>query len=87
MYAMFVAHGPFAAVAKAVQQSRSVGTPKIVSRVLFGSGKGWHLTSNDTYIMEGFGNVEIYNLVIKLLGAERWAANTNGTTGLWDKYF
>jgi len=36
--------------------------------------------------MNGFPNVEIYNLVMKLLGTEAWAVKTNGTTGFWDKY-
>jgi len=38
--------------------------------------------------MDGFENVEIYNLVMKLLGVpQAEAAQTNGTTGFWDTYF
>ena len=48
--------------------------------------EGWHSTSDATYVMNGFQNVEIYNLVMKLLGIEAQAAKTNGTTGFWDKY-
>jgi hypothetical protein len=36
--------------------------------------------------MNGFQNVEIYNLVVKLLGIDT-KANTNGTDGFWDLYF
>jgi len=77
MHAIFVAHGPFSAVTKAVHQSRSLSH----------SNKGWHSTSDDTYVMNGFQNVEIYNLVIKLLGIRNDAAPTNGTEGFWDLYF
>jgi hypothetical protein len=86
MYAMFVAHGPFAAVTKAVHQQRSLETRQIFSRSLTRPNKGWHSTSDDTYVMNGFQNVEIYNLVMKLLGTET-KANTNGTDGFWDVYF
>ena len=38
--------------------------------------------------MDGFENVEIYNLVMKLLGiSQAETAQTNGTTGFWDTYF
>ncbi|KAF7980584.1 hypothetical protein HWV62_37336, partial [Athelia sp. TMB] len=82
MHAMFVAHGPFAAVTKALHQSGSLG-----SRALSRPNKGWHSTADDTYVMDTFKNVEIYNLVIKLLGIEANAASTNGTAGFWDVYF
>jgi len=36
--------------------------------------------------MNGFQNVEIYNLVMKLLGIEN-KAPTNGTDNFWDLYF
>jgi predicted AlkP superfamily pyrophosphatase or phosphodiesterase len=83
MYAMFVAHGPFSAVTKAVHQSNS---RQIFSRSLSRPNKGWHSTSDDTYVMNGFQNVEIYNLVMKLLGIEN-KAPTNGTDKFWDIYF
>jgi len=47
---------------------------------------GWHSTSEETYIMETFSNVEIYNLVIRLLGINDYAASNNGTVGFWDQY-
>lgn len=84
MHAMFVAHGPFSAVVKTIQQTSNSG---FVRRWLPRPNKGWHSTSNDTYVMDTFQNVEIYNLMMKLLGIEDRAAKTNGTKGFWDKYF
>lgn len=81
MQAMFVAHGPFSAVTKALHQSRSLD-----SRALLWPNKGWHSTSDDTYVMDSFQNIEIYNLVIKLLGIQAKAAPTNGTVRFWDLY-
>lgn len=81
---MFVAHGPFSAVVKALHhQPRSLLSRMFLDR----PNQGWHSTSDDTYVMESFPNVNIYDLVIKLLGAEAHAASTNGTVGFWDKYF
>ncbi|CAA7262984.1 unnamed protein product [Cyclocybe aegerita] len=81
MQAMFVAHGPFSVKAKAQYQRRSQD-----SRLVARTKKGWHSTSHDTYIMQPFRNVEIYNLVMKLLGISDKAAPTNGTIGYWDQY-
>jgi len=78
MQAMFVAHGPFSVEAKAQHQRRS--------NMLARAKGGWHSTSEDSYIMETFPNVEIYNLVIRLLGIGANAANNNGTVGFWDQY-
>ena len=36
--------------------------------------------------MERFENVEVYNLVLKLLGIADYAAGNNGTVGFWDNY-
>jgi hypothetical protein len=81
MHAIFVAHGPFSTVTKAHYKrswwSRFSSVPK----------NGWHSTMDDAYVMNGFQNVEIYNLVMKLLGIEDMAARTNGTSGFWDQYF
>lgn len=82
MHAMFVAHGPFSTTVKAQHQRRS----QVLSRALSNPNKGWHSTADDTYVTDSFRNVEIYNLVIKLLGIEEYAANTNGTHGFWDQY-
>lgn len=84
MHAMFVAHGPFSAVVKAVEQSDK---SRILRRFLSRPNQGWHSTSDDTYVMDTFQNVEIYNLMMKLLGIEDQAASTNGTKGFWDKFF
>lgn len=81
---MFVAHGPFSAVTKALHQSRS---SSLSARFLSRPNKGWHSTADDTYVMDSFQNVEIYNLVVKLLGVDAIAAKNNGTTGFWDRYF
>ncbi|KAM6494084.1 Phosphodiest domain containing protein [Amanita muscaria] len=77
MHAMFIAHGPFSKVVKDLHQERK----RLVTRA-----KGWHSTAEDTYIMDRFQNVEIYNLIVKLLGISETAANTNGTRGFWDTY-
>lgn len=76
MQAIFVAHGPFSVDVKAQHKSQQKGS----------SNKDWHSASGDTYIMERFENVQIYNLVMRLLGIESYAAHTNGTVGFWDKY-
>ncbi|KAI0916843.1 hypothetical protein AcW2_007127 [Taiwanofungus camphoratus] len=85
MHAMFVAHGPFSAVVKAIEQMRSKS--RIIPRFLSRPNKGWHSTSDDTYVMDTFENVNIYNLMMKLLDIEGYAAATNGSKGFWDKYF
>jgi hypothetical protein len=77
MHAMFIAHGPFSKVVKDLYQR---------NELLARSADGWHSTTHDTYIMHRFQNVEIYNLIAKLLGISEYAANTNGTRGFWDKY-
>ncbi|KJA21220.1 hypothetical protein HYPSUDRAFT_141108 [Hypholoma sublateritium FD-334 SS-4] len=77
MQAMFVAHGPFSTDVKAQHQNRALSSRATT---------GWHSTADDTYVMETFQNVEIYNLVMKLLGISHYAANNNGTTGFWDQY-
>jgi len=39
------------------------------------------------YLMPGFQNVEIYNLVVRLLGIDSArVAKTNGTANFWDTY-
>ena len=81
MQAMFVAHGPFAAVVKTMHQSEQR------RRSLTWADKGWHSTSNDTYVMSTFPNVEIYGLIMKLLAIENFSAHNNGTAGFWDIYF
>ncbi|KAF8635974.1 hypothetical protein AX15_000138 [Amanita polypyramis BW_CC] len=77
MHAIFIAHGPFSKVVKDLHQEKK----RFVRRA-----EGWHSTAGDTYIMDRFQNVEVYNLIVKLLGISEYAANTNGTRGFWDKY-
>ncbi|GJE99017.1 phosphodiesterase domain-containing protein [Phanerochaete sordida] len=84
MHAMFVAHGPFSSVVKAIKQTDD---SRFFKRRLLRPNLGWHSTANDTYVMDTFQNVEIYSLMVKLLGIEGRAAATNGTRGFWDKYF
>jgi len=81
MQAIFVAHGPFSTTTKAHLQTRfnSVHT-------LPRSLDGWHSISDNAFVMSPFPNVEIYNLVIKLLGISSYAASNNGTVGFWDQY-
>jgi len=81
MHAMFVAHGPFSTTVKTQHQhttqfARSKNLKK----------QGWHSTSDDTYILETFQNVEVYNLIMKLLGISQYSALNNGTAGFWDQY-
>ncbi|KAH9889967.1 Phosphodiest-domain-containing protein [Cubamyces lactineus] len=97
MHAMFVAHGPFPAVVKAIEADRAKSPARrlaaLPSRLLgrdvsrASSSTGWHSIVDDAYVMETFENVQIYNLMMKLLGIEEHAAPTNGTKGFWDKYF
>ncbi|KAF7298845.1 Type I phosphodiesterase nucleotide pyrophosphatase [Mycena indigotica] len=84
MQAMFVAHGPFSSVVKVLHQGRSSHLKRIFG--LSRPNKGWHSTSADTYVMEPFENVQIYSLVMRLLGVDK-VAPTNGSTAFWDKYF
>ncbi|KAH9041999.1 Phosphodiest-domain-containing protein [Lactarius pseudohatsudake] len=85
MSAVFVAHGPFSSTAKIAHDKQS---SSYRLRGPSNPNKGWHSTSDDTYVMDGFQNVEIYNLVMKLLGIPQVeAAQTNGTTGFWDIFF
>lgn len=81
MQAIFVAHGPFSMSTKAHLQRRLYSTDTF-SRSL----NGWHSISDDAFVMSPFPNVEIYNLVLKLLGISSHAASNNGTVGFWDQY-
>ena len=78
MQAIFIAHGPFSDVVKALHHQNW----------MLNKNKGWHSTSDDVYIMDPFQNVEVYNLVMRLLGVPKYFwAETNGTAGFWDRYF
>lgn len=74
MHAIFVAHGPFANYLKSNADKRRA----------LSSGT---VMDDQTTVIPGFSNLEIYNLVARLLGIEQsmWAPN-NGTQGFWDTY-
>ncbi|KAI5114638.1 hypothetical protein M0805_004157, partial [Coniferiporia weirii] len=86
MFATFVAHGPFSTNVKDVHNKRSSSLSMFRSAAKR-SSPGWHSIQDSAYVMEGFENVQIYGLVMKLLGLEEWSANNNATKGFWDKYF
>jgi hypothetical protein len=86
MRAMFVAHGPFSTNVKDVHSKRS--TPSLLSREpKMKAPEGWYSTDGTAFVMDGFENVQVYGLVMKLLGLEDWSASNNATKGYWDKYF
>ena len=72
MHAIFIAHGPFSHGAKLYSPDTQPSA--------------WHSVTDGAYVMPGFANVEFYNLVVRLLGIEAWAAPNYGTPGFWDKY-
>jgi hypothetical protein len=73
MRAIFVAHGPFSHGAKALSSTQT-------------RPSAWHSVTDDAYVMPGFANVEVYNLIMRLLDIEEWSVPTNGTCGFWDAY-
>ncbi|KAF8843353.1 Phosphodiest-domain-containing protein [Paxillus ammoniavirescens] len=73
MRAIFVAHGPFSHGAKALSSTQT-------------RPSAWHSVTDDAYVMPGFANVEVYDLIMRLLDIEEWAVPTNGTCGFWDAY-
>jgi len=89
MHAVFVAHGPFSSGAKAIA-TRDVSLQAGLSHIAPGNARAnadaWHSITDEAHIMQGFPNVEIYNLVIRLLGISKLSAYTNGTVGFWDNY-
>jgi hypothetical protein len=78
MRAMFVAHGPFSGAVKDLHRrglSRRGGRP------------GFHSVDKEAYVLDGFRNLEVYGLVMELLGVEGGLkAQNNGTDGFWRKY-
>ena len=71
MHAIFVADGPFTKSTKAKQAATNAGSSN--------GGNG-----SSPLVMPGFENVQVHNLVTKLLGIP--PAKTNGTAGFWDKW-
>ena len=72
MQAIFIAHGPFSHGAK-------LYSPDTESSV-------WDSVTDGAYIIPAFANIELHNLVVRLLGIDAWAPPNNGTAGFWDKY-
>jgi hypothetical protein len=56
MHAMFVAHGPFSGAVKDAHARRA--------------RRGARFDDNGAYVLDGFRNVEIYNLVGSLLRSQ-----------------
>ncbi|KAF8300137.1 Phosphodiest-domain-containing protein [Clavulina sp. PMI_390] len=80
MHAMFVADGPFATTLKKRQLEREEAE-------LFVRRNGPNPDRRkEPQVIPTFNNVELYSLVVKLLGMEKYAAPTNGTAGFWDRY-
>lgn len=74
MRAFFCAHGPFANSLKAADLRRR-------------DMNGGDVAVDQTTVIPGFGNHEIYDLVMDLLGVEEEnRAPTNGTVGFWAQY-
>ncbi|KAB5591542.1 Type I phosphodiesterase/nucleotide pyrophosphatase [Ceratobasidium theobromae] len=85
MRAVFIASGPFTDRVRAQVSSR----PSRFSRVktmaarppIYVPPRG-----GDPVLIEQFENVEVYGLVMRLLGISQ-VAHTNGTAGFWDTWF
>jgi hypothetical protein len=92
MFATFIAHGPFATTIKDIHHKRSATlSGSLLPRKYTNLNSGWDRYSHKdaTYVIQGFENVQIYGLVMKLLGIEQWWAvgGNNATKGFWDRYF
>ncbi|KAG9078365.1 hypothetical protein FS749_009601 [Ceratobasidium sp. UAMH 11750] len=101
MRAMFIASGPFtdrlrAQVFLGPSQSPSP-LPNRFSRIT--STESFNTTlkppiyvpprggKHGPLLIDNFENVQVYGLVMRLLGIQQWAAQTNGTQGFWDTWF
>jgi hypothetical protein len=73
MRAMFVADGPFARRTNAQLRARNGPSLNLLSR------------NSRERLIPGFANLELYNLISKILGLT--PAPNNGTEGFWDQYF
>ncbi|KAF8594615.1 Phosphodiest-domain-containing protein [Ceratobasidium sp. AG-I] len=78
MRAMFIASGPFTDRVRA-QVFSSTQSPNVLANRF--------ARKNGPVLIEHFQNVEIYGLVVRLLGIRQWTAQTNGTDGFWDAWF
>jgi hypothetical protein len=84
MRGIFVAHGPFA------QHLRSLPSSSLARRSSNAyalSGRAPIEEDPATMVIPGFANLEVYDLVARLLGIEEEGrAKTNGTRGFWERY-
>jgi hypothetical protein len=79
MHAIFCSHGPFANSIKKADLRR-----RQIEAEVKGEGE---VVTDQTTVIPGFGNHEIYDLVMQLLGVEEEnRAPTNGTAGFWSRY-
>ncbi|KAF9507182.1 hypothetical protein BS47DRAFT_1366794 [Hydnum rufescens UP504] len=95
MHAAFVADGPFTTLLKRRRRARSSfllrSLPvwmrrRIAPRWIRDADVDTLRRRGEPQIIEGFENVEVYGLIVKLLGIEpRFAAATNGTVGFWER--
>jgi hypothetical protein len=80
MRAIFIAHGPFADAIKSQQKKkRNLQAQE--------RGDGVEPEEDLSTVIDPFDNIEIYNLVAKLLGIEKTKrAPNNGTNEFWERY-
>lgn len=82
MHAVFVAHGPFASSIKAQRRKKREEDSKGVIVAVVGEKEEEVIST-----IPGFANLEVYNLVAKLLGIPlEGRAPNNGTVGFWEQY-
>ncbi|KAH7884302.1 Phosphodiest-domain-containing protein [Phlebopus sp. FC_14] len=80
MRAVFMTQGPFADGVKRHLRRTGGGALDRRSETM---GR-YRDTEDECNVLPSFANVELYNLVVRLLGVEHYAAETNGTRGFWD---
>lgn len=85
MQAIFLSHGPFAASAVEAKHVVGLPAPCRIGRDL------WlrYTRQSDApnrHLPDDFHNLEVYNLLTKILAIDRHAASNNGTKGFWDSF-
>jgi hypothetical protein len=95
MHAIFVAHGPFVESMKLRRRERRLlgrQAARLSPSPLSSIDDPAPLTEEEEEeeeitVIEGFANLEIYNLVAMMLGISvEQRAQTNGTVGFWEQY-
>lgn len=87
MQAIFLAHGPFAT--GVVKTTRITGLPalwRIIRDLWFPPPLQHYSEFPNQHLPDDFRNLEVYNLITKILAIDRHAAPNNGTAGFWDVY-